>query len=455
MVRNASRLHIATVALLFSTCAAWPQNMAIDADTEATLRSGPVSTQKSHPSIEACWAAWKQREGLEEGQNRRNNSLILVAQAQQRVLVEPGSTRWLAARSAAFSQAEMAARGDLARVMRFTIGSDRSLSVQDLGGDEAPENLKPVVQQLSVADKARILTDKALDNEIKKFDPAWRGDAPTEQKRSEIVKLTSRVKEHVARHAEQYISGAFTAVQCEGPSEQDDGAYSLLVGLIWSPKLARVAETIWNPTAPAIKNQPYRPLREQFEAFKKDNPEWLAYANGARVFTDENGHPVIVGFGVAPRSSLMSADQSRANLMAVAAIQRYVGEMVAADDGIKSDFSHRKYLDGNTQNLDMDAYNLAIALKAKQMQLTGATTVASWRGEHPWSRTGMQVVVVAWTRQWNDDYSVIRGEMNEQERRMRGQGAVPSSGGNKPALNPNDGVAAPARTGVGARTSDF
>ncbi len=60
-------------------------------------------------------------------------------------------------------------------------------------------------------------------------------------------------------------------------------------------------------------------------------PRLLAYTMGARVFTDENGERVVIGFGVAPQTSLMPADRSRASLAAMAAIQRFVSERLLAN----------------------------------------------------------------------------------------------------------------------------
>ncbi len=126
-----------------------------------------------------------------------------------------------------------------------------------------------------------------------------------------------------------FASGAFTVVQCEGPSREDGGKYHVLAGLIWTPKLAGRGDDLESDPHDTARDAAGA-CRQQFEAIKAENPDWLAYTMGTRVFTDENGERVIVGFGVAPQTSLMPADRSRANLAAMAAIQRFVSERLLA-----------------------------------------------------------------------------------------------------------------------------
>jgi hypothetical protein len=59
--------------------------------------------------------------------------------------------------------------------------------------------------------------------------------------------------------------------------------------------LERVAETIWDPESKARSATPDIPLAEQFERFSKQNPDWMWYTDGVRVFTDEHGGRVVVG----------------------------------------------------------------------------------------------------------------------------------------------------------------
>ncbi|SDA25107.1 hypothetical protein SAMN02799622_03555 [Methylobacterium sp. UNC378MF] len=425
------------------------------AEASAGLNGGAHLTAGAQPaSVETCWADWKAKEKLEDGKNEKTNGyFVYVAHRQASVDEPPGSRNWLVGRNAAFTYAEISTRQALAEAMRSNMRSSRSAAIRTFGGDEAPPSLRPVVERLSIVDKSRVLADKALDAEIKKFDPQWSGGTEA-QRHAAIASEQLRIDQSVERSAEMFASGAFTVVQCEGPSQEDGGKYHVLTGLIWTPKLAGIAETIWNPTLTLQKETPQAPLRQQFEAIKATNPDWLAYTLGARVFTDENGERVVVGFGVAPQTSLMPADQSRASLTAMAAIQRFVSERVVAKAKTDEAYEKRGMSDGSTQSFNLDAFNQEVRAQAADLQLKGATEILSWRGEHPWSKAKMQVVAVAWSQRWAADAGAVGRAMGAAEQRMRQQGGVPKAPAAEEAVGGTP-AAAPVKSGAAVSTSDF
>ena len=403
-------------------------------------------------SVEACWSQWLTSEGLIEGKNERNGYFLLVSKQKGAVPVGSDSRNWLAAREAMFSNAELEARKALAETMRTTIRSDRSAAVRMLGGDDAPSSLKPAIEQLSLADKTRVLADKAVDSEIKKFDPKWSGSS--NQRAEKVATLQLKLSQNVESSADIFVSGAFTAIQCEGPSAEDEGRYSVLVGLIWSPILQKIAESIWDNSLRLPPAPPGMSLKDRFASFSAENVDWMAYSNGARVFTDENGNRVVVGFGVAPRTTLSSADQGRARLQAMAAIQRFLGEKVVARSTEQKRFEHRAFTDDTDTSFDSSNYATQIDAVSKELQLKGTADVGSWRGEHPWSKAGMQVVAIAWSQAWANDSRAISEVMQAVESRMQKQGAVPKSPV-APSLAPANSGRAPAATTAkpGARSS--
>lgn len=449
---------LAATLLVNTSVSAFAQTGAQDvgAEAQAALHGGAHMSQGAQlPSVEKCWADWKAKEKLQDGKNEKKNGyFVYVGHEQAPVDEAVGSRNWLVARNAAFSYAEINARKALAEAMRSTMRSSRSAAVRMFGGDDAPPSLKPIVENLSIVDKTLVLTDKALDAEIKKFDPKWSGGTEA-QRREAIVTEQLRITQSIERSAELFATGAFTVVQCEGPSQQDGGKYHVLTGLIWTPKLAAVAETIWNPTLTIQREAPQAPIRQQFEAIKAENPDWLAYTMGARVFTDENGERVVVGFGIAPQSSLMPADRSRASLSAMASIQRFVSERLLANSKSDEEYQKRGMSNGSTQSFNLDAFNEEARLQAADLQLKGAAEVLSWRGEHPWSKAKMQVVAVAWSQRWAADADAVGRAMGAAEQRMKQQAGVP----NVPATadGPSGGAqtAAPVKAGAGVSTSDF
>ncbi|PYF04147.1 hypothetical protein BJ122_104126 [Rhodopseudomonas faecalis] len=415
----------------------------------------PLPQKSSYQSIEACWSDWLSREGLQEGKNERDNYFILVSKQAAAISEPPDSRNWLTARQAMFAYAELEARKALAETIKTTIRSDRATAIKMMGGDNAPPSLKPAVEQLSLSDKALVLADKAVDAEIKKYDPKWSGT--TAQRQEKIAKLQVTLNQNIASSAEVFASGAFSAVQCEGPSTEDSGKYAVLVGLIWSPKLQAIAEAIWDPSIIIPPAPPKVRLKSQFDEMAAVNPDWMAYTEGVRVYTDEKGSRVVVGFGVAPKTSLASADHGRARLHGLAAIQRFLGEKIVARSSASNRFERREFSDDSATSFDTSEYNSQITAVSKDLQLTGTADVGSWRGEHPWSKAGMQVVAVAWSQAWAADSQTIGDQMRTVEQRMRKQGAVPSAPGtSSEAVGGKSGPAATmAKPGARSTASDF
>jgi len=448
-------LSISTVLCLPLSVTICAQELDVDGRVLQRLEiSG--ATKDTQPSVEACWRTWKSQEGLKEGKNEHNGHLILLSYNQESVNQEEGQTNWLAARKLAFETAELNARAQLAATMATEIKSDRNVAARMFGGDDAAPALESVVKQLSLAEKTQVLAGKVLDNEISKYTPNWNDTASIQQKKDAIVKLQAQLQEDIAAHSELYTAGAFTVVQCEGQSTSDGGKYSVLVGLIWSPKLAKIAESIWNPAIKLPPEPVESSLDKQFAAFSDKNPDWLAYSLGARVFTDEKGEYVVVGFGVAPQSSMMSVDKRRASLDALAAIQRFVGEKVEANSEEKERFERREFASGENSSFDTSVYINNVNARSQDLKLSGVTEVASWRGVHPWSSAKMQVVAMAWTPQWSTDSIQAAAMMRAIEKHLNGQGATPDmSRADAKKTFKSRGVAVPAHSGAPSSTHNF
>ena len=90
--------------------------------------------------------------------------------------------------------------------------------------------------------------------------------------------------------------------------------------------------------------------------FEKRNPDWLLTTLGARVWTDENGEMIIVGFGASSASTLKSADKQQAILYAQSEIRRFVGESLEASDTLNDQFAYRQLASGTEQVFDANHY---------------------------------------------------------------------------------------------------
>src|SRR3954469_19861135 len=61
-------------------------------------------------TVEECWSQWLSDQHLSDGSNEREGRTIIVAQGTGTVAADIGSQNFIAARSAAFIQAELAAK---------------------------------------------------------------------------------------------------------------------------------------------------------------------------------------------------------------------------------------------------------------------------------------------------------------------------------------------------------
>ena len=189
---------------------------------------------------------------MKEGANfASDGSLRYVAKAQEVVKASVGAKSWVAARKVAFSEADLQARKQFANYFESEISSGQKLSLLKAGGDEIPA-LNNISEALSLADKASMLSGLALDNEIRKFEPDWDGNGKTdEQRRAEAVRLQLLSQQYIAARSAVFLTGTVVVAQCEGPASNDGtvtaGRYEVLVGIVWSPKLAYRALGMLNP----------------------------------------------------------------------------------------------------------------------------------------------------------------------------------------------------------------
>jgi len=127
------------------------------------------------------------------------------------------------------------------------------------------------------------------------------------------------------------------------------------------------------------------------------DPLWLTNTNGVRVWTDERGQKVVVGFGHARISSGISqAYKGIAEQAATVAIQRFVGEMTVTESESESLFVAVSQ-DGKEESFEASKYKSMTEAKSKTMVLNGIAPLHSWSGEHPDGKVRIYSVAMAWT----------------------------------------------------------
>lgn len=369
------------------------------------LASGYASAMDA-VTVEECWQNWLTNNKLSEGENALpNGNIQFVAVGQQTVMSASTSGRWVTERGVAFDQAQLQARSKLAEYLGQAIRSEQVSSVFRAGGDDAPAppgSLGRMEEGLSLVEKTQVLRGMALDAKIREFDPEWDGTNKTdEERRAKVVTLQQSYERRISSRAATLILGATVATQCEGPAAADgsqtSGRYEVLVGMIWSYKLAYEALAMTTPGIGAVPAKGGKSLNERFAEMSAADPDWMTSVLGLRIFPDENGERVLVGFASVPASALKNADISMAKLIATDWISRFAGEAIEIENQLEQSLVYRQFDGTEEEVLDPSTYYEIIKSRAQVVRLTGVHQVLQWRGKHPYSDEPMQIVAVAWS----------------------------------------------------------
>ncbi len=446
-----------TVSTLIFTLALFSAHHARATTDSASVPDGPFSavvpaaSPAGFVTPEQCWRGWLARNHMLEGINRKaNGDVIFVVKASDVVQVSPGAPEWVTARNALAGQLHLKALGKISRFIRQRLsGSARADWLK--AGDTPPPLVAEIADRISLTERARHLAGLKLDAEIRKFDPTWKGEGKTDaQKRQIAVELSQSYREAIKADSELLTGGATTVIQCEGPARSDGtataGKYEVLVGVVWSPRLLRIARIIANPELALQPGKDRRSLARRFAQFDRRNPNWMAMTLGSRVWTDENGEMVVVGFGAAPATSIKSIDEGRARIDAVAAITRFASESIATTDVKSGAFAFSRMKDGSTRALDATAFEQHIKSVMKSITLRGAYKITEWRGKHPVTGAPMHVVAYAWKPSTNRSAT-------DAEKLF-----LPRSSGNQAtgkAENPVPQLLGPARPGAFSPVTDY
>ncbi len=399
------------------------------------------------------WADWLAGNDLVEGENHMpDGRSFFIASASAQVRANFQSADWIDARQSAFNSALLGAKSQLANIVGAVLRSDRSMEILQQGGDTVPPAVEQVREDVSIIERMHKLTAESLDSQIRKFDPSWDGGDP-EMQQEKVVTLEERYRENLAASARLLLEGAIPVFNVEGDSR--DGQYSVLVGVVWSPRMAALAESLYNPRIDVPRRQGGQPVIEQIEAKLAQDPDFLAISQGARVWTQEDGARVLVSFAPVHRGSSSMANDAKAALIGRSQMAQFVAEDIAARAMSQGGTAFREYDDGSDAVFNDAVFNDAefrnlIRAKAQTVQIQGAVRAYTWQGQHPEAQVAMQTDVYVW--------SPDSREMARRMEDMAGDDAVgpAARGDGEGRTGPDSGnVAAPVRSGAGSNPTDF
>ena len=387
---------------------AWATDDAGELVNDAA-RATPV-LQLDPDTLEDRWMEWVSNQPW--GAGRYSGSVqefpergIYVSFGTAHVSTRMGQPGWIESRMIAYEQADLEARSRLVDVLNQKLSTGRSLDFA-----ENPDFWDGVVQDMKDISEIRRtlnrwgkktvrLTDAVLDRLIsladEDYDPDTLNAMPPEKQKVILEELFSK---SLSRVLTQALAGVAVIYTSEGRVGEE---YQVLVGIIWSPNLSRVA---WG-----IRNDSDTPLM----AAKGVNVnQWIASLDtkllgiwGTRVVVDDQGHFNVVAFAQAePARAALNRQNAAihrakeiAENRARALIVNFVAEKVVLKSNQDSQQIHQEREDTSSGTEITRRLRKVVQGRRQTLNISGLHTVKRWSATHPLTGQKLAGAVVVWS----------------------------------------------------------
>jgi hypothetical protein len=346
------------------------------------------------------WGESKYSEGvmLFEGRD------LIVASGTSFVSVGIAQPGWVESRIIAFEQAELDAKVKIIRFLSEDVDTSRSLSYMENatwndGTIEEIKQLNDVSETLKrIGKKTLDLADASLDQALQKMDPDYDKEkyANISSAKKHTI-LEQKFKRKIRNVTFQTTIGITPVYNNEG---KIDGAYEVIVGVVWSPNLNRLAQGLFNKTYTMKKAAPGKSIDEILKDSK------LLMSNyGTHITIDENGDFIVLAYAqAAPRSTSPSRRASAvhdakevASNRARAMIVNYIREGLAFSSSEQSQELLREFSDQTVGVEILREVSRKIKGQKTKVNLRGLRQVKEWAEKHPETEQWIAGVVIAWS----------------------------------------------------------
>ncbi len=377
------------------------------------LKSSEEAAQKKEivaiANLNEKWRAFVETQGWPSDETE--NGVIhadgkIIASATVSVAVRLGQPGWIDSRVAAFERAELDAKAKIIRSLVESTDTKRSLEVlenatwQD-GDIHKIQELNEVADTLDrIGKKSLALTESSLNAALQKLDPEYDPEKYAGKTPEELKQIAeSRFKRQIQGIAMKTLIGATPIYSTEGKMTNDE--YQVLVGVIWTPKLNRLALSLMNDeySIPAVT--PGKPLAEHMPT----DEAVLIGSVGAKIVVDEKGQYAVMAYGQAqPRraapgrelAAIQDANQIAAN-RARAAIVNFIQEGLTLRESELSEELSREFSDMTFGTEVVREYQKKITGKNVKVKLSGLRVIKEWNAKHPETGQDVAGTVIAWT----------------------------------------------------------
>lgn len=334
---------------------------------------------------------------------------IVVSAGIAYVNVRIGQPGWNESRIAAYERAELAARTKIVSFLSESLESERSASLLEKtqftdGQIQEVQDISEVKTALArFVRKGVALTDALLDAGISKLDPSY-DPAAFEKltKPQQKVVVEEIFKRSISRVALRSLVGVSTGYNAEGFAKAGEkGQYEILVGVIWSPNLGRVAASLTNDVYHIPAKVPGKNINQWVDALGAR----LIGMSGSRIMVDENGQYNVITFAQAEprRSSPSRTESALRNAKDIAAnrgramLSNFAKETVSLSENETSQEIFQELEDMSRGTETVRDFQRIVKGHRNTIKMRGVRVIKEWSMDHP--KTGQKVAgaVVIWS----------------------------------------------------------
>lgn len=370
--------------------------------TEAEERALVPLDGEYGSEVEKRWRAILGEEGLSEGANDRD---VYIVSGVATVAMEKGARGWIESRRIAHDIAYERAKAELVSALGQVVqreGSTEFLSRSSFGQGSLEREADRLDQVARIRGKLADLAEAEIDQALEEIDPGYRPETYDRMDMPELdVALETLFEQSSYRAAASVVAGATTFRVIEGPSA-DARNHEVLVGLVWSPRLASLAATVVDGTSSVRTEKTGVDPQTLVPELVGD----AVTAMGTRVFIDDKGDRALISFAQVEPAAVSAADRSQAQRMALSTaedlaigqIAAFAGERIAFESETRAQQLTQVYADLVQRGVEIDTEQLqTIRTATGRVEISGAETLWQQVVQHPETQQDIAVVAVLWS----------------------------------------------------------
>ena len=320
----------------------------------------------------------------------------------------PGDRGFTESRTIAYARAELNAKMQIVRMMNEALTSSRSSEImEDMISGEDPD----AKTKASKLDKASKVVDKSLDKAL-----IYLGVEDEEISKMNEEKKEAIYQEKYYSYSRSLAAGSINGCGIVATSEGTSGnsGYQMAVLMKYAPELRELSAIV---RSGKIKAVPKGKARNSIEKLKSVSTSKLISNLGARVMYDNEGFPMIVGFGqnsyeAGGRREAQNVQnaQQKARKQAVQAIKDLIAESIVVDETMERIEKLSEFEDGTEEVFSNEKWNQKIDAKRTEVDISGTMTLRKWKAIHPLTDSNIAGVIVYWSM---DNTKMTKNIQNE------------------------------------------